>query len=110
MRWKTWPKNGPSLLLENLVNSVNDAVKGPFLAYFEVFIMGPAVIQGVLPVMPLAYPTVGVIEEEEWQELQAVLLSGILDKAPNLRHFLEYVGEQYFAGNTEQVKEYSIAV
>jgi len=49
-------------------------------------------------------------EEEEWQELQNVLQSGILDKAPNLRHFLEYVGQQYFSGHTEQLKEYSIAV
>ena len=47
---------------------------------------------------------------EEWQELQTVLESGILDKAPNLKHFLEYVAEQYFSGNTEQVKEYNIAV
>jgi hypothetical protein len=49
-------------------------------------------------------------EEEEWQELQTVLQSGILDKAPNLRHFLEYVAQQYFSGHTEQLKEYSIAV
>jgi hypothetical protein len=49
-------------------------------------------------------------EEEEWHELQTVLQSGILDKAPNLRHFLEYVAQQYFSGHTEQLKEYSIAV
>jgi hypothetical protein len=55
-------------------------------------------------------PTIGASQEEEWQELQAVLLSGILDKAPNLSHFLEYVSEQYFSGNSDQVKEYNIAV
>jgi hypothetical protein len=60
--------------------------------------------------MALAPPTTGAHQEEEWQELQAVLRSGILDKAPNLRHFLEYVSEQYFAGNSDQVKEYNIAV
>lgn len=49
-------------------------------------------------------------EEEEWHELQTVFQSGILDKAPNLRHFLEYVAQQYFSGHTEQLKEYSIAV
>lgn len=72
--------------------------------------MGPAVIPGVLLVMPLAHEAVGTNQEEEWQELQAVFQSGILDKAPNLRHFLEYVAEQYFAGKTEQIKEYNIAV
>ena len=60
--------------------------------------------------MAMAHSTFGTQREEEWQELQAVLQSGILDKAPNLRHFLEYVAEQYFAGNTGQLKEYSIAV
>jgi Malectin domain len=60
--------------------------------------------------MILVTPTIGTSQEEEWQELQAVLLSGILDKAPNLSHFLEYVSEQYFAGNSDQVKEYNIAV
>lgn len=60
--------------------------------------------------MAFANPLVGTKQEEEWQELQSVLQSGILDKAPNLRHFLEYVAEQHFSGNTEQLKEYSIAV
>jgi hypothetical protein len=60
--------------------------------------------------MALAHSTVGTRQDEEWQELQAVLQSGILEKAPNLRHFLEYVAEQYFAGKTEQIKEYNIAV
>jgi hypothetical protein len=60
--------------------------------------------------MAFANPVIGTKPEEEWQELQAVLQSGILDKAPNLKHFLEYVAQQYFSGNTEPVKEYSIAV
>jgi hypothetical protein len=60
--------------------------------------------------MALAHPIIGNKHQEEWQELQSVLQSGILDKAPNLRHFLDYVAEQHFAGKTDQVKEYSIAV
>jgi hypothetical protein len=60
--------------------------------------------------MAFPVPQSGTKQEEEWQELQTVLQSGILDKAPNLRHFLEYVAQQYFSGNTEQLKEYSIAV
>jgi hypothetical protein len=60
--------------------------------------------------MASTHPTIGTDQEEECQELQAVLQSGILDKAPNLRHFLEYVAEQYFAGKADEVKEYSIAV
>lgn len=60
--------------------------------------------------MALTHPPLGTKEEMEWHELQALLQSGILEKAPNLRHFLEYVAEQHFAGKTEEVKEYSIAV
>ena len=60
--------------------------------------------------MASAHPTISAEQEEEWQELQAVLHSGILNRASNLRHFLEYVAEQHFAGKTEQIKEYSIAV
>jgi hypothetical protein len=60
--------------------------------------------------MALAHPAISPEQEEEWQELQVVLQSGILDRASNLRHFLEYIAEQHFAGKTEQIKEYSIAV
>jgi Malectin domain len=60
--------------------------------------------------MAFSTRVMGTKHEEEWQELQSVLQSGILDKAPNLKHFLEYVAQQYFSGNTEQLKEYSIAV
>lgn len=55
-------------------------------------------------------PAIAATRKEEWDELQLVLQSGIFNKAPNLRHFLEYVSEQYFAGDSDQVKEYSIAV
>ena len=60
--------------------------------------------------MVFANPPMSGTQEEEWQELQAVLQSGLLDKASNLRKFLEFVAEQHFSGNTEKVKEYSIAV
>jgi len=60
--------------------------------------------------MSLAYPEIRISHEEEWQELQAVLHSEILSKAPNLLHFLEYVAEQHFAGKADQIKEYNIAV
>ena len=49
-------------------------------------------------------------EDEEKEELQTILNSGILKRAPNLQHFLEFVAEEYFAGTADQVKEYSIAV
>lgn len=60
--------------------------------------------------MLLTHPILGAEQEEEWQELQTVLQSGILNRAPNLRHFLEYVAEQHFAGTEDQIKEYSVAV
>jgi hypothetical protein len=60
--------------------------------------------------MAAAHSPISAEHEAERQELQAVLQSGILDRAPNLRRFLEYVAEQHFAGTTDQVKEYSIAV
>ena len=60
--------------------------------------------------MSLVYPEVKIPQDEEWQELQAVLQSEIFKKAPNLLHFLEYVAEQHFAGKADQIKEYSIAV
>jgi hypothetical protein len=60
--------------------------------------------------MPLIDPPIGPEQEEEWQELQAMLQSGLLDKAPNLLNFLNYVVQRHFAGTTDQIKEYSIAV
>ncbi len=60
--------------------------------------------------MSLAYSEPRVKEDEEKEELRTVLQSGILKRAPNLQHFLEFVAEEYFAGNADKVKEYSIAV
>lgn len=60
--------------------------------------------------MATTSPVTAAARKEEWQELQVVLQSGIFNKAPNLKRFLEYVSEQYFAGTSDQVKEYSIAV
>ena len=48
--------------------------------------------------------------ELERAELQSVLASGILDRAPNLALLLTYICEKYFEGATEQIKEYSVAV
>jgi len=60
--------------------------------------------------MSPASPVISAREEEERQELEAVLRSGIFTKAPNLKHFLDFVANRYFAGEAEQLKEYSIAV
>jgi Malectin domain len=46
----------------------------------------------------------------EKQELEAVLSSGIFDRAPNLEQLLTYVCVKYFEGAASQIKEYSIAV
>jgi hypothetical protein len=48
--------------------------------------------------------------EHEKTELQAVLASGIFERAPNLEHVLRYVCDRYFEGAPEQIKEYNIAV
>jgi hypothetical protein len=47
---------------------------------------------------------------EERAEVEAVLRSGIFDRAPNLASFLKYVCERHFEGESDSVKEYSIAV
>jgi hypothetical protein len=46
----------------------------------------------------------------ERAELEAVLRSGILNRAPNLASFLRYVCDRYFEGQADQIKEYCIAV
>src|SRR5215472_3193752 len=46
----------------------------------------------------------------ERHELDAILASGIFNRAPNLEQLLTYVCTQYFAGAAEQIKEYNIAV
>lgn len=60
--------------------------------------------------MPVTYPTLTRREEDERHELEAFLQSGTLGKAPNLQHFLDFIAQRYFAGEADQVKEYSIAV
>ena len=47
---------------------------------------------------------------QERHELQAVLSSGIFNRAPNLAHVLTYVCDKYFEGSGNQIKEYNIAV
>src|SRR6266567_1070003 len=48
--------------------------------------------------------------ERERRELEAVLVSGIFKRAPNLAQVLTYVCSKYFEGTAEQIKEYNIAV
>lgn len=52
--------------------------------------------------------TVGLREEKA--ELEAVFASGIFGRAPGLAHMLNYVCTKYFEGQSDQVKEYNIAV
>src|SRR5580704_15700513 len=52
--------------------------------------------------------TVGLREEKA--ELEAVFASGIFSRAPGLAHMLRYVCTKYFDGQSDQVKEYNIAV
>ena len=48
--------------------------------------------------------------EEERAELQAVLHSPVFARSPALSHLLSYLCEKTFAGETDQIKEYSVAV
>jgi hypothetical protein len=52
--------------------------------------------------------TVGLREEKA--ELEAVFASGIFSRAPGLALMLRYVCTKYFDGQSDQVKEYNIAV
>jgi hypothetical protein len=47
---------------------------------------------------------------QERNELETILASGILNRAPNLAQLLNYVCAKYFEGAAEQIKEYNIAV
>src|SRR6266567_3156162 len=47
---------------------------------------------------------------QERHELDSILASGILNRAPNLAQVLTYVCAKYFEGAAEQIKEYNIAV
>lgn len=48
--------------------------------------------------------------EAERAELQAVLQSPIFVRSPALSHLLSYLCEKTFAGQTDQIKEYSVAL
>jgi hypothetical protein len=48
--------------------------------------------------------------QDERAELDAVLRSGVFNRAPHLVSFLTYICEQYFAGRAGQIKEYTIGV
>jgi len=48
--------------------------------------------------------------DHEKSELDTILASGILDRAPSLAQLLTYVCTKYFEGSAEQIKEYNIAV
>src|SRR6266404_2358248 len=48
--------------------------------------------------------------EQEKQELEALIASGVLARAPSLEQLLTYVCAKYFEGEAEQIKEYNIAV
>jgi hypothetical protein len=54
-------------------------------------------------------PTIAAFDQEK-SELDSVLSSGILERAPSLAHLLTYVCSKYFDGAGEQIKEYNIAV
>jgi hypothetical protein len=51
-----------------------------------------------------------VDHEQAKAELDAVVASGIFAKAPSLAQLLGYVCSKYFAGRTDQIKEYNVAV
>jgi hypothetical protein len=55
----------------------------------------------------IAEPT---IWEAERAELQTVLHSALFTRSPALTHLLSYLCEKTFAGETEQIKEYSVAL
>jgi len=48
--------------------------------------------------------------EAERAELQAVLHSPLFARSPALTHLLSYLCEKTFAGQTDQIKEYSVAL
>ncbi len=48
--------------------------------------------------------------EAERCELQAVLRSPLFARSPTLTHFLSYLCDKTFAGEADQIKEYSVAL
>src|SRR5262245_21687951 len=53
--------------------------------------------------------SLGTIEGEK-DELRAILSSRYFFRSPSLAQFLSYICERYFQGESDQIKEYSIAV
>ncbi|MGZ4789532.1 MAG: malectin domain-containing carbohydrate-binding protein [Terriglobales bacterium] len=53
---------------------------------------------------------VSISWEEERAELQAVLQSPLFARSPALSHLLSYLCEKTFTGETDQIKEYSVAL
>jgi hypothetical protein len=55
-----------------------------------------------------------IAESSTWEaercELQAVLSSPLFSRSPTLTHLLTYLCEKTFAGETDQIKEYSVAL
>ena len=48
--------------------------------------------------------------QQERAELEAVLQSGLFDKAPRLGTFFRYICERHLEGHGDEIKEYSIAL
>ena len=48
--------------------------------------------------------------QQERAELEAVLQSGLFDKAPRLGTFFRYICERHLEGHADEIKEYSIAI
>ena len=52
----------------------------------------------------------GIAHDLERAAVDAVLKSGVLSRAPGLAQMLIYICEQYFRGEINTIKEYTIAV
>lgn len=50
------------------------------------------------------------LAERERAEVDALLRSGIFNRAPNLASFLQYTCARYFEGRADEIKEYNVAV
>jgi Malectin domain len=50
------------------------------------------------------------LSQQEKEEYDLILQSGIFEKAPRLGRFFRYICERHFEGQGDQVKEYSIAL
>jgi len=59
--------------------------------------------------MPLDLTSTPELLEQERSELEAVLASGALARAPRQAKLLAYVCAEYFAGRGDQLKEYNLA-